>query len=110
MSRTTGDPSARQPGAIEWRDRKRYLWLLGLFVPTLAFVAIGGYALTGWGAWLWTGPVVILGIVPVVDVLVGLDRSNPPDDVIASLEADRYYRWITFAYLPLQYAGFVLAL
>jgi alkane 1-monooxygenase len=27
--------------------------------------------------------------------------------VIAALEADRYYRWITYAFLPIQYAGFV---
>jgi len=94
----------------QWRDRKRYLWLLGLFVPTLAFVAVGGYALTGWGVWMWTGPIVILGIVPLVDLVTGVDRSNPPDDVIAALEADRYYRWITFAVLPIQYAGFVLAM
>jgi alkane 1-monooxygenase len=95
---------------MRWKDRKRYLWLLGLLVPSLAFVAIGGYALTGWGVWLWTGPIVILGIVPLVDLVTGVDRSNPPDDVIAALEADRYYRWLTFAYLPIQYSGFILAL
>ena len=26
-----------------WRDRKRYLWLIGLIVPSFAFVAIGVY-------------------------------------------------------------------
>ncbi len=78
-------------------------------MPALAFVAIGGHAWTGWSGWLWIGPVVVLGIVPVVDLLVGVDRSNPPDEVIAALEADRYYRWITFLFLPLQYAGLVAA-
>lgn len=102
---------AAAPVAAEpWRDRKRYLWLLGLFVPSLAFVAVAGYALTGGSLWLWTGPLVILGVVPVVDLVTGVDRSNPPDDVIASLEADRYYRWLTYAYLPLQYAGLILGL
>lgn len=96
--------------ASTWVDRKRHLWLLGLLVPSLAFVAIGGFALTGWGVWLWTGPIVILGVVPVVDLVTGVDRSSPPDEVIAALEADRYYRWLTYAYLPIQYAGFVLAL
>lgn len=94
----------------QWRDRKRYLWLIGLVVPSLAFVAYGGYGLTGWGAWLWLGPIVILVIVPAIDLLVGLDRSNPPDDVIEALENDRYYRWITYLYLPIQYAGFGLAM
>ena len=38
-----------------WRDKKRYLWLIGLVVPSLAFVAAGAYIATGWGAWLWIG-------------------------------------------------------
>ncbi len=90
-----------------WRDRKRYLWLIGLVVPSLAFIAIGMWTLTGGGWWFWIGPVVILGIVPAIDLVAGLDRSNPPEDVIEALEKDRYYRWITYAFLPIQYAGFV---
>ena len=84
-----------------WTDRKRYLWLIGLVVPSLAFLGIGMHQLTGWGVWLWLGPIVILGVVPAIDLVVGLDRSNPPDDVIEALEQDRYYRWITYLFLSL---------
>lgn len=94
----------------EWTDKKRYLWLIGLVVPSLAGLAFGGFWATGWTVWLWAGPIVILGVVPAIDLVAGLDRSNPPDDVIEQLENDRYYRWITYAYLPIQYAGFVLAM
>jgi alkane 1-monooxygenase len=94
----------------QWRDKKRYLWLIGLVVPSLAFVGYGMWTLTGWGAWFWIGPVVILVIVPAIDLLTGLDRSNPPDDVIEALENDKYYRWITYLFLPIQYAGFVGAM
>ena len=59
--------------------------------------------------WFWVGPIVILVIVPAIDLMTGLDRSNPPDDVIEALEQDRYYRWITYLFLPIQYAGFVAA-
>lgn len=93
-----------------WKDKKRYLWLIGLVVPSLAFVALGMHALTGWGVWFWIGPIVILGIVPAIDLFTGLDRSNPPDDVIEALAQDRYYRWITYLFLPLQYAAFVAIL
>ena len=93
-----------------WHDHKRHLWLIGLVVPSLAFVAIGMWHLTGWGVWFWIGPVVILGVVPAIDLVAGLDRSNPPDDVIEQLEQDRYYRWITYLFLPIQYAGFVGAM
>jgi alkane 1-monooxygenase len=92
-----------------WKDEKRYLWLLGLVVPSLAFIALGLFELTGWAVWLWIGPIVIFGIVPAVDLLLGLDRSNPPDDVIEALEKDRYYRWVTYVFLPVQYAGFAFA-
>jgi alkane 1-monooxygenase len=98
------------PGSTEqWRDNKRYLWLIGLVVPSLAFIAFGMFQLTGWGVWLWLGPIVILGIVPAIDLFAGLDRSNPPDDVIERLEQDKYYRWITYLFLPIQYVGFLAA-
>jgi alkane 1-monooxygenase len=38
-----------------------------------------------------------------------MDARNPPDSVIKWLEQDRYYRWCTYAYLPIQYAGLVFA-
>ncbi len=98
------------PASTEgWRDHKRYLWLIGLVVPSLAFIAIGMHEVTGWGVWFWIGPIVILVVVPAIDLFAGLDRSNPPDDVIEALEQDKYYRWITYLFLPIQYAGFVAA-
>jgi alkane 1-monooxygenase len=93
-----------------WRDRKRHLWLVGLGVPALAFVGYGLWRATGWGVSLWIGPIVILVVVPLIDLVAGLDRANPPDDVIEALEQDRYYRWITYLFLPVQYLGFVGAL
>ncbi len=93
-----------------WRDRKRYLWLIGLVIPSLAVVAFIGYAFTGWNIWFWLGPILILGIVPAIDLIAGLDRSNPPDDMIEALEKDKYYRWVVYAYLPIQYIGFALAM
>jgi len=92
---------------VQWKDKKRYLWLIGLVVPSLAFIGYAAWAATGWGGFFWIGPFVILVLVPAIDLGAGLDRSNPPDDVIEALEKDRYYRWITYLFLPIQYAGFV---
>ena len=94
---------------VSWKDRKRPLWLLALVMPLVPFLAIGLFISTGYGFWLWLGPIVILGVVPAIDAFTGADPSNPPDDALARLEADRYYRWLTFLFLPLQYAAFVLA-
>src|SRR5689334_12650712 len=93
----------------QWRDPKRYLWLIGLVVPSLFFIGYAGWLATGWPGLFWIGPVVILVVVPAIDLVAGLDRTNPPDDVIEALEKDRYYRWITYLYLPIQYVGFVAA-
>lgn len=92
-----------------WRDRKRYLWLLALLVPLFPFIAGGLARLTGLGVFWYLGPILVLVIIPLLDLVVGLDRSNPPEDLVAQLEQDRYYRWITFLYLPLQYLALVWA-
>ena len=109
MSDTAINSTIAAGSTDQWRDPKRYLWLIGLVVPSLAFIAFGMHALTGWGVWLWIGPIIILLVVPAIDLVAGLDRSNPPDDVIERLERDRYYRWITYLYLPIQYVGFLAA-
>ena len=38
-----------------------------------------------------------------------MDPTNPPDSVLKWLEQDRYYRWCTYAFIPIQYAGLVFA-
>ncbi|WP_345893758.1 fatty acid desaturase [Nocardioides sp. TF02-7] len=90
-----------------WKDKKRYLWLLGLVIPGYAIAGFAVYALYDWGPVLFIGPFLIFVVIPVLDVVMGLDNSNPPDDVIEALENDRYYRWITYFYLPIQYVGLV---
>jgi alkane 1-monooxygenase len=93
----------------DWTDRKRYLWLLGLIVPVTPFVAYGLVQLTGLGLFWFAGPLIVYVLFPALDAIIGTDAENPPDSAIAWLEQDRYYRWCTYAYLPLQYAGLVFA-
>lgn len=92
-----------------WHDPKRYAWLLGLIIPAAPFIAWGVVQLTGIGAFYYAGPVVVFMIFPLLDTLIGTDSENPPDSVLAWLEEDKYYRWCTYLYLPLQYGGLVLA-
>ncbi len=92
-----------------WRDGKRYAWLLGLLVPTLPFIAYGLVQATDLGVFWYFGPALVFGVFPVLDVIVGTDAKNPPDSVIKWLEQDRYYRWCTYIFLPVQYAGLVFA-
>jgi len=88
-----------------WRDGKRYAWLLAVLVPLLPFIVYGLVRATGLGLFWFYGPILIFGVFPILDFAIGLDPDNPPDSVLKWLEQDRYYRWVTYLFLPIQYAG-----
>lgn len=80
-----------------YRDPKRYSWLLSLLVPASLVIGPAVYLWRHqpWGLWV---PVAITYLlIPLLDMLVGEDRSNPPEHAVPALEADRYYRYITYA-------------
>ncbi len=92
-----------------WRDGRRYLWLLGIVVPLSPFIGWVLVQLFGLGLFWAAGGWLLVIVVPLVDMLTRPNRTNPPEDVVKALEADRYYRWCVYLYLPLQYAGLVFA-
>jgi alkane 1-monooxygenase len=100
---------AEQPMEAAWHDPKRYLWLLGLVVPLAPFVAFGLAELTGLAIMWWVGPAIVFVLIPSLDFAFGKDSENPPDSAIKWLEQDRYYRWCTYVFIPLQYASLVFA-
>jgi alkane 1-monooxygenase len=93
---------------VEYRDRKRAWWLLSVFYPLMPLVGIAAHAASGWTALLALPLVVGYGLMPLLDALVGEDPNNPPEDVVPLLEADRYYRWLTWITVPL-YFGVMIA-
>ncbi|HLL92746.1 MAG TPA: alkane 1-monooxygenase [Solirubrobacteraceae bacterium] len=102
-------PSEETITPATWRDPKRYAWLLGLLIPTLPFLSWGLVHATGLGLFWFYGPILVFAVFPPLDLALGVDARNPPDSVIKWLEQDRYYRWCTYLYLPIQYAGLVFA-
>ena len=106
---------SRELPATEWRDKKRYLWLIGLVAPTALFVMlpiIWGMNRLGWHAAaqvpLWIGPILLYILLPALDMFFGPDGQNPPDEVMERLENDKYYRYCTYIYIPFQYLSVVL--
>ena len=93
----------------EWTDGKRYAWLLGIIVPLSPFFAWFYWSLTDFGGFWFLGPVLVFVIFPLLDMAIGMDSTNPPDSVLKFLEQDRYYRWCTYLFIPIQYAGLVFA-
>lgn len=95
-----------------WQDKKRHLWLLGLVVPTMLFLMLPlVWALNQAGLHtaaqlpLYIGPILLYVLLPALDLWIGADGQNPPDEVMAALENDKYYRYATYAYIPFQYAS-----
>jgi len=90
---------------VVWRDSKRYLWIMGAIIPLIPFSAWGLVEWTGQSVFWYFGPFFVFGLIPIVDTLAGFDRNNPPDEVLDALENDKYYRWVTYLFIPMQYAS-----
>lgn len=98
---------SQETSSKSWKDPKRYLWLLSPALPVIGLGALTAYALAPkkLRALAWTGPMLVHGIIPAIDKLVGDDTSNPPDSAVPDLEKDKYYEWIVKAFIPTQYAA-----
>lgn len=95
--------------AIAWRDPHKYAWPLALLVPTLPFTGFAVWLAAGGAAWAWwITPVAVFGLVPALDMVRGDDRTNPPEEIARQLQQVPYYRWLTYLFLPAQYAALVL--
>ena len=106
MAELTASPP---PQVGIYRDRKRLSWIFSILVPM--FIAAGPLmlSLTGDPRILWVPVLFMYGGIPLLDLIFGLDQSNPPESAVPALEADRYYRAVTYALVPLLWAAFIYA-
>lgn len=95
--------------SLPYRDHKRHAWVLSMLVPLLVgsgplmFLALGQ-------AWvLWVPVLLVYVLLPILDLLLGEDPSNPPESSVPQLEADPYYRWITWALVPMLWLAVIFA-
>ena len=95
---------------IEYRDTKRYLWLLSLTVPLVPVLAV----------WLYfvfdENPIVTLMpfvysflLLPILDAVFGEDTSNPPPEIVEQMAEDQYYRVLLHLSVPLFWLGMLLS-
>ena len=92
--------------AQQYRDKKRYLWLLGPALPAIGLGILAGYRITPRPfkiVFALGGPIVLHLVIPALDALIGDDPSNPDQEAIRQLEQDPYYMRLVKSYLPLQY-------
>ena len=98
----------RQNPTPSYIDKKRFAWLFSVVGPAVSLV--GTVAVSGFGvsSWILFFPLVFYYFfVPFLDFLIGEDTSNPPESAIEALEADAYYRWITYATIPILWIAVI---
>ena len=101
-------PTAPLP-APPWRDRKRPAWLMSLLVPCTVGIGPALMLISGQLWTLWLPAVFFYGLAPLIDRWLGEDQSNPPESAVPALDADPYYRWITYLLVPLLWASFIFS-
>lgn len=99
--------SPEAPGLHGYRDRKRYAWLLSVASPLTAAAGPFLYLQTGNPLWLWSFLGFLYLALPLLDYMVGKDHSNPPEAAVPALEADPYYRLITWSVVPVLWFVFL---
>ncbi len=93
--------------SIVYHDRKRYAWLCSLFIPLFSASGPLLYFATGEVATIWIPVAVSYLIFPLLDIVLGRDLSNPPESCVPALEADAYYRILTYLLVPLLWGAFI---
>ena len=102
---TTYSIEDHQEGTITYRDKKRYLWLISVFMPIFPLMGVILFYQTGI-EWTLCLPLLInYTVMPVLDWLIGSDTNNPPEQLVPQLEADKYYRFLTYATVPLHFVA-----
>ncbi len=92
---------------VVWRDRKRLAWALSVVWPLMPFVGLWAHHVTGRELALAIPLVISYGLMPLLDAWLGEDENNPPAEIVRQLDADRYYRWLTWATVPLHFIALV---
>jgi alkane 1-monooxygenase len=98
----------RQNPLPSYVDKKRFAWLLSVVGPAVALVGTVAVSVFEVSSWILFFPFVFYYFfVPFLDFLTGEDISNPPESSIEALEADAYYRWITYATIPILWIAVI---
>lgn len=93
--------------AVSYRDRKRHWWALSVVFTLLPFTGIALHHASGWQIALGLPLLISYTLMPLLDAWLGEDENNPPEAVVPQLEEDRWYRWLTWATVPLHYVALI---
>ena len=106
MARTAHTASIPPPNPA-WRDRKRWAWSLSVVYPLVPLLGLWAHHATGQAIALALPLLLSYSVMPLLDALIGEDTNNPPEALVPALDADRYYRWLTWATVPLHFVALI---
>ncbi len=82
-----------------WKRVKKYAYLIVFVLPAL--VALG---VRFGGAASFLTPIVAFVLIPLLDLLIGEDRVNYTPEEEKAMDGARYYRLVTYAFVPVYWA------
>ena len=106
---TTATAPIPTPPAPPYRDRKRYAWLLSVLVPCIVGMGPVLMMVSGDVRALWIPVIFFYVLAPLLDWMMGEDLSNPPESAVPALDADPYYRRVTYALVPVLWVSFIFS-
>jgi alkane 1-monooxygenase len=88
-----------------WKTVKIWAYLAAFVVPLLVVAG-----LRAGGAATFLTPAFTFVLIPLLDLIVGEDRTNFSPEEDRAMEGERYYRLLTWAFVPVYWAVLLLGL
>lgn len=94
--------------AIYYADKNRWLWPLSVSFALIPILAVWLHYVTGREAALFAPLVLVYVVVPLLDLLIGEDSSNPPEQFALQMDKDPYYKALTFIIIPFHFVSLII--
>lgn len=80
---------------------KKYSFIIAMLPLALPPLLLGAGHATGWvNLFAWGVPVVVFGLIPVLDLILGQDGLNPDEDTdVPQMRSERFYQVMTLGWV-----------
>lgn len=94
--------------AILFTDKKRYWWLGGVLYPLMPAIVSILYLMLP-SPWLLVSSLfALIAIIPLVDAVIGVNRSNPSEALVEQMNDDSYYGNLLIAAIPVHFIALIV--
>jgi len=94
---------------VTYKDHKRYWYLFAYVSPVIYLTSFWAYFAFGNNPLVTLIPIIwLFGVTPIIDILVGEDPHNPPEEVMPAMMKDDYYRFSIYPHILTIFTVFVV--